>query len=61
MSARTAGGLDFCFVDTRPALGHMVELYEPIRRCCAFYTMVRVAAEGWDGVDPVRDAVTVST
>ncbi len=54
MSARTAGGLDFCFVDTRPTLGHMVELYEPTPSLRAFYAMVRVAAEGWDGVDPVR-------
>jgi catechol 2,3-dioxygenase-like lactoylglutathione lyase family enzyme len=54
MSARTAGGLRFCFVDTRKALGHMVELYEPTAGLRAFYSMVRDAAEGWDGADPVR-------
>lgn len=54
MSARTAGGLVFCFVDTRPSLGHMVELYEPTPGLRAFYSMVRAASEDWDGVDPVR-------
>jgi hypothetical protein len=54
MSARTSSGLSFCFVDTRPTLGHMVELYEPTPGLRAFYSMVRAAAEGWDGVDPVR-------
>ena len=54
MRARTASGLAFCFVDTRPTLGHMVELYEPTPGLRAFYSMVRVAAEGWDGTDPVR-------
>ena len=54
MSARTASGLVFHFVDTRATLGHMVELYEPTPGLRAFYSMVRAAAEGWDGVDPVR-------
>jgi catechol 2,3-dioxygenase-like lactoylglutathione lyase family enzyme len=54
MSARTASGLAFCFVDTSPALGHMVELYEPVPALRAFYAMVRAAADGWDGADPVR-------
>ncbi len=54
MSARTASGLAFCFVDTRPTLGHMVELYEPTPSLRAFYSMVRAAAEEWDGADPVR-------
>ena len=54
MRARTASGLDFCFVDTRSTLGHMVELYEPAPGLRAFYSMVRAAAERWDGVDPVR-------
>jgi hypothetical protein len=54
MSARTASGLVFYFVDTRPTLGHMVELYEPTPGLRAFYSMVRAAAEDWDGLDPVR-------
>jgi catechol 2,3-dioxygenase-like lactoylglutathione lyase family enzyme len=54
MRARTASGLVFCFVDTRRTLGHMVELYEPKPGLRAFYSMVRSASEGWDGVDPVR-------
>ena len=54
MRARTAGGLGFCFVDTRATLGHMVELYEPTTALRDFYSMVRAAADGWDGDDPLR-------
>ncbi len=54
MSARTASGLVFCFVDTRATLGHMVELYEPTPSLRSFYSTVRAAADGWDGGDPVR-------
>jgi catechol 2,3-dioxygenase-like lactoylglutathione lyase family enzyme len=55
MRARTANGLVFCFVDTRRTLCHMVELYEPNPSLRDFYAMVRAAAEGWDGADPVRE------
>ena len=54
MSARTASGLVFCFVDTRATLGHMVELYEPNPSLRTFYSTVRAASERWDGADPVR-------
>ena len=54
MSARTASGLVFCFVDTRATPGHMVELYEPTSSLRGFYSTVGAAADGWDGGDPVR-------
>jgi catechol 2,3-dioxygenase-like lactoylglutathione lyase family enzyme len=52
--ATTAGGQRFAFHDARATLGHLVELYEPSPRLRAFYAMVRAAANGWDGTEPVR-------
>jgi hypothetical protein len=54
MTARTPGGVRFCFVDTVETHGHMLELYEPSDRLMAFYAAVAEAADGWDGTDPVR-------
>lgn len=54
MSARTAGGVEFHFVDTMASLGHMLELYPPSDRLRRFYAMVADAAIGWDGTDVVR-------
>lgn len=54
LSARTANGTEFHFVDTRPTLGHMVELYERTDRLRDFYSMVARAADGWTGDAPVR-------
>ncbi len=48
------GGLDFAFIDTVAIYGHMVEVYEGMPGLLEFYAMVAVAAEGWDGTDPVR-------
>ena len=54
MSARTAAGTEFHFVDARATHGHMLELYEPSDRVSAMYAKVADAARGWDGCDPVR-------
>ncbi|HTH04241.1 MAG TPA: VOC family protein [Ilumatobacteraceae bacterium] len=54
MSARTSGGVEFCFVDAVATHGHMLELYRPDDRLRAFYARVADAASGWDGRDPVR-------
>ena len=54
MSARTAAGVEFHFVDTVATLGHMIELYRPTDRLREFYAMVAEAALGWDGSNPVR-------
>lgn len=42
-------GASICYIDTRPLLGHFLELYpeNPIIR--AMYRQAAVASEGWDG------------
>ena len=54
MRALTTAGVEFAFVDTRPLLGHMLELYPAGKRLTGFYRMVREAAENWDGSEPIR-------
>lgn len=54
MRALTTAGVEFAMVDTRQALGHMIELYPPADMLVNFYAMVRDSAAGWDGTDPVR-------
>jgi hypothetical protein len=53
LEAETANGTAFAMVDASRELGHMIELYERAR-LAPFYAMVRDAARGWDGRDPVR-------
>jgi hypothetical protein len=53
MSARSTN-TRYHFMDTVAALGHMVELYERSDRLESFYALVRDAADGWTGDDPVR-------
>lgn len=48
-------GTRFAFVDASATLGHMIELYEPSEQLLGFYAMVREAAEGWDGSEPLRE------
>jgi hypothetical protein len=53
MYAERTLGQGYAMMDTRPALGHMLELYEesvvgPI------YQRIKNASIGWDGSDPVR-------
>ena len=52
--AMTKTGTEFAFVDTLAAQGHFTEIYERGPGLLRFYEMVRKAAEGWDGSDPVR-------
>ncbi len=54
MRATTPSGLQFAFHDGRAELGHLVEIYEPADSVVRLYRMVREAARGWDGNDPVR-------
>ncbi len=54
MRARTTSGIEYAFVDTRPLLGYMQELYPRSDVLIQFYDMVRQSAEAWDGRDPVR-------
>ena len=48
MGART------CWVDTTPTLGFMVELIEANPIADSVFEQFRIAAQGWDGRDPVR-------
>lgn len=54
LHARTAVGIEFAMIDTRPLFGHMLELYPPSAALTSFYAMVRQAAMDWDGDEPVR-------
>ncbi len=54
MKAKTTTGIEFVFIDTRPLLGYMLELYPKGKVLTQWYDMVRDAAKGWDGKDPVR-------
>lgn len=54
LRAETAGGHAFAFHDARPTLGHLLEIYERTDRLAGFYNMVRNAATGWNGREPIR-------
>jgi catechol 2,3-dioxygenase-like lactoylglutathione lyase family enzyme len=51
----TQTGTGFAFVDTREALGHMLELYEPTPQLTGFYDFVADAAKRWDGRYLIRE------
>lgn len=42
-------GARICYIDTRPAIGHMLELYSEDAGIRALYRKVREAAATWDG------------
>jgi len=50
----TAFGTAFAFLDATASLGHMIELYARSEGLENFYAMVRDAARGGDGSDPMR-------
>jgi catechol 2,3-dioxygenase-like lactoylglutathione lyase family enzyme len=49
LCAETSTGVRFAFVDTRPVLGHMLELYEESPAIRGFYALVADRAANWDG------------
>lgn len=49
-----AGGLRYCYVDTSPAIGCMVELLDEHAPMRELFAMVASASENWDGRDPLR-------
>ena len=57
---RTASGRGASYVDTRPMLGHMTEIYPPSESLNALYRDVAAAAAAWDRkvlkieVDPAK-------
>lgn len=50
----TSTGMPFAFHDALAERGHLIEIYERTPALSRFYEMVRAAAVGWDGSDPVR-------
>jgi hypothetical protein len=51
---RTAGGINFAYVDTIFHNGTMLELIEADEDVRAAFREMRDAAAGWDGADPIR-------
>lgn len=49
-------GKRFCYLDTSPTLGCMIELIEASTAQDAFFSRIRAAARDWDGSDPIRPA-----
>jgi hypothetical protein len=49
-------GKRFCYVDTSPAIGYMMELIEASEAQAGFFEKIIAAAKDWDGTDPVRPA-----
>lgn len=43
-----------CYVDTRPALGHMLEIYQDTPAIRGLYALVKEAAENWDGKELIQ-------
>ena len=54
MTAATSTGVRFSFADARASHGHYFEIYEDNPGIRGFYQMVKEAAQGWDGTDPIR-------
>jgi hypothetical protein len=52
--AETTTGMPFAFHDGGLERGHLIEIYERTAPLARFYEMVRDAAAGWTGTDPVR-------
>ena len=51
---RMAGGGEVIYVDTGGGPGTMVEILQPGPGTRGFFTMMRDAARGWDGSEPLR-------
>lgn len=52
----SVGGKRFCYLDTSPQLGCMIELIEASPSQAEFFARIREEALNWDGTDPVRPA-----
>ena len=51
MRFQTGPDTSLSYVDTRPAFGHMLELYQDGPGLHALYGLIRESAENWDGKD----------
>jgi len=54
LDAAMEDGFRFLMMDAVDRYGHMIELYQGVPKLIAFYAVVRDAAIGFDGRDPVR-------
>jgi len=54
LHAEMLDGFTFLMIDAVARYGHMIELYEGVPTLTGFYGMVRDAAVGFDGRDPIR-------
>ena len=52
--AETSTGMPFAFHDGLAERGHLIEIYERTPTLARFYDLVRDAAAGWNGADPLR-------
>jgi len=50
----TRAGVEVVFIDTTETLGHMTELYAPVKPLKKFYSMIASAAADWDGKELFR-------
>lgn len=48
------GNLDLSYHDCSATFGHDLEIHADVEDLHGFFAMVREAAEGWDGSDPLR-------
>jgi hypothetical protein len=49
------GDISFVYLDARPATGHHVELLADVPAFHGFFSVIREAAQGWDGkTEPIR-------
>jgi hypothetical protein len=48
-------GFAFAMIDATDALGHFIELYEPVKSLAGFYAMVARAAQKPDRGELLRD------
>jgi catechol 2,3-dioxygenase-like lactoylglutathione lyase family enzyme len=52
--AEMSDGFAFVMIDDVKRHGHMIELYQGVPALVGFYSMVKEAARGFTGADPVR-------
>jgi len=55
LSARL-GAVDMTYHDASATLGHDLEIHVDVPDLHGFFELVRAAADGWDGADPLRPA-----
>ena len=49
------GTAEFAYIDTSPAIGHMIEILPDVPMLRGFFGVVRRAGEDWDGGEVIRE------